>query len=106
MKPIDKKAILDAANETGGILSIEEHSHIGGLGGAVAEIIAEEAEKKVSFKRVALPSEFTKHVGNQNYLRGIYGLTVDGIVKNALKLLGKNATKLVKSALQVDLRIF
>ena len=41
LKPIDKKAILDAARETGGILTIEEHSHIGGLGGAVAEIIAE-----------------------------------------------------------------
>ena len=89
LKPIDKKAILDAACETGGILTIEEHSHIGGLGGAVAEIIAEEAEKKVRFKRVALPSEFTKHVGNQDYLRGIYGLTVDGIVKNALMLLEK-----------------
>ena len=45
LKPIDKKAILDAARETGGILTIEEHSHIGGLGGAVAEIIAEEAFK-------------------------------------------------------------
>ena len=87
LDPIDQKAILDAARETGGILTIEEHSHIGGLGGAVAEIIAEEAEKKVRFKRVALPSEFTKHVGSQDYLRGIYGLTVDGIVKNALKLL-------------------
>jgi len=93
LKPIDKKAILDAAHETGGILTIEEHSHIGGLGGAVAEIIAEGAEKKVRFKRIALPSKFTEHVGNQNYLRGIYGLTVNGIVKNALKLLEKSATK-------------
>ena len=87
LKPIDKKAILDAAHETGGILTIEEHSCIGGLGGAVAEIIAEEAEKKVCFKRVALPSEFTKHVGDQDYLRGIYGLTIDGIVENSIALL-------------------
>ena len=87
LKPIDKKAILDAAHETGGILTIEEHSHIGGLGGAVAEIIAEEAQKKVRFKRIALPSEFTKHVGDQDYLRGIYGLTVDGIVANTIMLL-------------------
>jgi len=87
LKPIDQKAILDAANATGGILTIEEHSLIGGLGGAVAEIIAEDAEKKVLFKRVALPSEFSKHVGNQDYLRGIYGLTVDEIVGNAIALL-------------------
>lgn len=90
LKPIDKKAILDAALETGGILTIEEHSLIGGLGSAVAEIIAEEAEKKVYFKRVALPSEFVKHVGNQDYLRGIYGLTVDGIVGNTIALLKKD----------------
>jgi len=43
--------------------------------------------KKVCFKRVALPSEFTRHVGNQDYLRGIYGLTVDGIVENTIALL-------------------
>ena len=87
LKPIDKKAILNAAHETGGILTIEEHSHIGGLGGAVSEIIAEEVGKKVRFKRVALPSEFTGHVGDQDYLRGIYGLTVDGIVENAIAVL-------------------
>ena len=39
------KTTMDAAHETGGILTIEEHSHIGGLDGAVAEIIAEDAEK-------------------------------------------------------------
>ena len=93
LKPIDKKAILDAAHETGGILTIEEHSHIGGLGGAVAEIIAEEAEEKVCFKRIALPSEFSKHVGNQDYLRRIYGLTVDGIMENTIALL-KNERKI------------
>ena len=111
LKPIDKKAILDAARETGGILTIEEHSHIGGLGGAGkdrcrrSEIRGQEGTevrrqrsirrlrrlhglgKKVCFKRVALPSEFTRHVGNQDYLRGIYGLTVDGIVENTIALL-------------------
>jgi len=92
IKPIDKKAILAAAHETGGILTVEEHCHIGGLGGAVAEIIAEEAEEKVCFKRVALPSEFSKHVGNQDYLRGNYGLTIDGIVKNTIALL-KNESR-------------
>jgi transketolase len=93
LKPIDKKAILDAAHETGGILTIEEHSHIGGLGSAIAEIIAEEVAEKVCFKRVALPSEFSKHVGNQDYLRGIYGLTIDGIVENTIALLKNERRK-------------
>ena len=98
LKPIDKKEILAAAYETGGILTIEEHSHIGGLGGAVAEIIAEEAEEKVCFKRIALPSEFSKHVGNQDYLRGIYGLTVGDIVGNTISLL-ENKLKNVQNSL-------
>jgi hypothetical protein len=40
---------------------------------------------------VALPSEFTRHVGNQDYLRGIYGLTVDGIVENTIAWKGRRS---------------
>jgi transketolase len=87
LKPLDRTAILAAARETNGIVTIEEHSHIGGLGGAVAEVIAEAPGKKVPFKRMALPSEFCKHVGNQDYLRGIYGLTAKSIVDSAIELL-------------------
>ncbi len=87
LKPIDETAILSAAQATGCILTIEEHSHIGGLGGAVAEILCEKSSTRVRFKRIALPSEFTEHVGDQDYLRGIYGLTVDGIVENTIALL-------------------
>jgi len=43
---------------------------------------------------VALPSEFTKHVGDQDYLRGIYGLTVDGIVGNTIALLKNGTSKM------------
>jgi transketolase len=93
LKPIDREAILTAAHETAGILTIEEHSRIGGLGGAVAEIIAEEVAEKVCFKRIALPSEFSEHVGNQDYLRGIYGLTIDGIVENTIALLRNERRK-------------
>jgi len=96
LKPIDKKAIMDAARETGGILTVEEHSRIGGLGGAVTEILCEQAEERVCFKMVALPSEFSKHIGNQDYLRGKYGLTVDGIVDKAVMLL-KSAQYLGKT---------
>ena len=102
LKPIDRKAILDAAHETGGILTIEEHSHIGGLGGAVAKVIAEEAEEKVNFGRIALPSEFSKHVGNQNYLRGIYGLTLEGIMEKTIALLKKGWRKDLYRAYRIN----
>jgi transketolase len=87
LKPIDKEAILIAARGTGGIITIEEHSHIGGLGGAVAEILAEDAHDKIRFRRIALPSEFSKHVGDQEFLRHVHGLTKDGIVENTIALL-------------------
>ncbi len=87
LKPIDKNAVLSATRETGGIITVEEHSRIGGLGGAVAEIIAEEAQGRVPFRRVALPSEFCSDVGDQDYLRGIYGLTAKGILKETVLLL-------------------
>ena len=89
LKPIDKDSILAAVRETCGIITIEEHSEIGGLGGAVAEIIAEASGKKTPFKRVALPSEFSQHVGNQDYLRHIYGLTAARIIDNAIELINK-----------------
>jgi transketolase len=86
IKPIDEDAIISAAQETGGIVTIEEHSRIGGLGGAVAEVLCEKADRLVPFKRIALPSEFTSHVGSQEYLRNIYGLTVKGIVDKTMDM--------------------
>ncbi|MFC2057182.1 transketolase family protein [Chloroflexota bacterium] len=83
VKPLDTEAVLDAARETGCIMTIEEHSFIGGLGSAVTEFLAE-STIHIPFKRLGIGDSFCLDVGNQEYLREIHSLSVDGIVKAAL----------------------
>ncbi len=85
IKPLDEDAILAAARETRAIVTVEEHSVIGGLGGAVAECLAESGSS-VPFKRLGLPSAFSAHIGSQEYLRSQSNLSPDGIL-NALESL-------------------
>ncbi len=82
VKPLDTEAVLMMARETSAIVTIEEHSIIGGLGSAVAEVLAESNELKVPFKCLGLPSTFASPIGSQEYLRGVYSLSVDGILKS------------------------
>lgn len=87
VKPLDTQAVLRAARETPVIVTIEEHSIIGGLGSAVAETLAESAGCKVLFKRLGLPADFTGQVGSQDYLRSYYSLSVDGILRSIVPML-------------------
>ncbi|MGH9864787.1 MAG: transketolase family protein, partial [Candidatus Acidiferrales bacterium] len=59
IKPLDLEAVYAAATDTRAIVTIEEHSIVGGLGSAVAEVLAESSDCHVRFKRMALPSTFT-----------------------------------------------
>lgn len=87
VKPLDEDAVAAAAQETGGIITLEEHSRIGGLGGAVAETLAEMGDVRVPFRRIGLPSEFAPCAGSQDYLRSLYGLDIDSVVRTAGALL-------------------
>jgi len=93
LKPLDDAAVLRAARETKTIMTVEEHSVIGGLGSAVAEVLAESGEA-VAFKRIGLESKFSGLVGSQEYLRERAGLSVAAIVSAAQKLM-KSRRKLV-----------
>jgi transketolase len=79
LKPLDTAAIESAVSETGAIFTLEEHSVVGGLGGAVAEFLAENAEAPVVFKRFGLPSEFSSFVGSQEFIRTRYGLSAEAV---------------------------
>ena len=83
LKPIDATAILAAAGECGGIVTVEEHSIIGGLGGAVAEICLEGGTAPRFFRRVGLRDCFPTIVGDQAYLRSAYGMDADAIARVA-----------------------
>ena len=80
-------SFLAAVRETRAIVTIEEHSMIGGLGGTVAEVLAESDREKIAFKRVGLPSTFSSHVGSQEYLRTAYGLSEDQILESLKPIL-------------------
>ncbi|MFH0863466.1 MAG: transketolase C-terminal domain-containing protein [Candidatus Gottesmanbacteria bacterium] len=85
IKPIDKDLILKAARETKAIFTIEEHFITGGLGTAVAEVLAESSQK-VFLRRIALPDKYPSEIGSRQYLREIYGLTVEHIVKTIMNI--------------------
>ena len=75
IKPIDREAIVKAAKETGRIITVEEHNLSGGLGSAVAEVLADEGCLNVKMKRMALPDVNVHEVGSQQWLREYYHLT-------------------------------
>lgn len=82
VKPFDTDALQGNA-----IFTIEEHSIVGGLGGVVAETIAE-AGWRTLFKRIGLPGEqFSSKVGDQDYLRREFGLDADGIAATVERVL-------------------
>ncbi len=87
VKPLDVDAVLAAARQTRIVVTLEEHSVIGGLGGAVAEVLCEADLDGVRFRRFGLPSQFDGVVGDQEYLRKLHGLDVDSIVGRILPLL-------------------
>ena len=88
VKPLDAEALLAAATETKAIITIEEHSIIGGLGSAVAEVLAESGISRIVFKRVGIKDCFSPVVGSQAYLCKYHSLSVEDIVNEAVCLLG------------------
>ncbi|MBU0611211.1 MAG: transketolase family protein, partial [Armatimonadetes bacterium] len=80
VKPIDREAIVRAARETGGILTIEEHQLSGGLGSAVAEVLCDEGAAPKRFKRLALPDQYVTLVGTHEWLLDKFGLAAPHVV--------------------------
>ena len=76
IKPLDEAAVLRAAKEIGKIVTVEEHSVIGGLGSAVAEVLAEQCPAKL--KRVGIYDRYTES-GPAEALIHHYGLDGEGV---------------------------
>jgi transketolase len=87
IKPIDVEAIIMASKETGGILTLEEHTIDGGLGSAVAEVLMDNNIYPKEFRRMGLKSQFSTIVGSQVYLRERYGLSKDFVVQNVMDMI-------------------
>lgn len=84
IKPIDKELIIKCAKETGAVVTVEEHSIIGGLGGAVAEVLVENA--CVPMVRVGIKDMFGES-GKPDELLIKYGLTPQDIVASVKTVL-------------------
>lgn len=74
VKPLDVEALVSAARDTGGIITVEEHTVDGGLGGAVAEAILESGVSLRLFRRIGVRDGFSSIVGSQEFLRRSHGL--------------------------------
>lgn len=87
IKPIDREAIIEAVNDTRKIITVENHSIIGGLGSAVAEVITEEG-KACRLKRLGIPDIFAI-VGQTDDLYNLYKIDAEGITEAVAEMLGK-----------------
>ena len=86
IKPIDREIIIAAAKETGKIITVEEHSVIGGLGSAVAEVVT--GSVPVPVIKIGVDDRFG-HSGPAPALLKEFGLSADNIVKVTKEALGK-----------------
>jgi transketolase len=88
VKPIDRELVTELVASVRLIVTLEEHSVIGGLGGAVAEIVAQMSGAKADLEMIGLRDYFSSVVGDQEYLRSVYGLTADDVVSRVGVRLG------------------
>ena len=87
IKPIDEEIILKGAKDTKAIVTVEEHSIYGGLGGIVAEILAKKCP--VSLEIVGIQDTFAESARSYDTLLDKYGLGVSDIMKAANKVIQK-----------------
>jgi transketolase len=85
IKPFDTESVIRVANKTGNIVTVEDHSINGGLGGAVAETLCE-AGYCGRFKRIGMPDEFAV-LGSVDAIYHYYGMDRDGIEKVLVEML-------------------
>lgn len=81
LKPIDQEMIEHVGRESSLIVTIEEHSVIGGLGSAVSEVLSTMPHPRARLKMVGLQGCFSSMVGDQEYLRNRYGMSVESIIR-------------------------
>ena len=86
IKPLDSKAIVESASRTGLVVTAEEHQRWGGLGGSVAQVLAEHHPTQMSM--VAVDDRFGES-GTPKQLMEKYGLTADVIVARSLELIAQ-----------------
>jgi transketolase len=81
LKPLDVDVIRDAVERTGALVTLEEHSLVGGLGSAVAEAVADHGLRPRSFLRLGLPDAFAHVIGSRDHLLARAGLSASAVAR-------------------------
>jgi len=89
IKPLDVELVVDAAAETGAVVTAEEHSVIGGLGGAVAEVLCE--RHPVPLHRVGIADRFACTAPDPETLMDVCGMAVEDVVAAARRAIAQKA---------------
>jgi transketolase len=89
LRPLDTETLVAAARPATLVVTVEEHWRNGGLGGAVAEALAEAAPTRVL--RLGMPDQFVDAVGNQEHLVTHYDLTAERVVRTVRTALDRAA---------------
>ncbi len=84
VKPLDSDIIIKAAKETKAIMTVEEHSIIGGLGSAVEEALLRDSCGYVVFQKIGVNDHFCKGYGSHQEVRAMNGLSKEDIKQKAL----------------------
>ena len=86
------QTILQKINETSvGVITVEEHTIMGGLGSIVGNLVAENCwNRNLQFKAMALPDDFPDMYGSQNEMIAYYKIDVDDIHNTAKEMLNKS----------------
>ena len=85
IKPLNKEVLLKAISKAQYVVTLEEHSVIGGLGSAVAEVLAENSSS-VKFNRLGLPDDFYRRYGTRQFLQSEIGLDAEGLSKRLAEM--------------------
>ena len=88
VKPIDKEKIASLCSRFRHIVTVEEHNITGGFGAAVCEAAAE-LQTDCRVHRIGMPDEYTSKVGDQAYLRSVYGMDAEAVCRRTLCWLGE-----------------
>ena len=89
VKPFDCDSLIEIAKQTTAIVTVEEHSVVGGLGSIVAETILDAGVQIENFARVGIEDRFVSKIGSQEYLRRVHSLDSESITQRVASLFSK-----------------
>jgi len=90
VKPLDEPLLHDVFGKYQVVITLEEHSILGGLGGSVAEWMADQATLNARLVRIGASNEFLHETSSQPLARKHFGITVENIVKRTTEVINEN----------------